>query len=163
MGWVWCLRTVVSTGLLFISGWFAIWTTAWWYWLRLTPNLSTRALWQPPGPSGGPAIRDISGASGEVDDGNESLVYLSPWDLRDILNAVKSYDLWPPALLPNRRKLCCGSLSPWKSIALAGLGSANFGSSCKHTATNLYVVIILFIITLFYLFCNHYLIYSLRS
>jgi hypothetical protein len=38
----------------------------------LTPNLSTRALWQPPVLSGDPAIQDISGASGRVGEGNEN-------------------------------------------------------------------------------------------
>jgi hypothetical protein len=97
MGWDWCLRTVASMCLLFIPGWFVIWTMVWWYWLRLTPNLSTTALWQPPllsgvpvsrhlwQPlvlSGGPATRDISGASGRTGEGNENLVYLSPWDFK---------------------------------------------------------------------------------
>jgi hypothetical protein len=45
--WDWRLRTAASTGLFFISGWFAMWTMVWWYWLWLTPNLCTRALWQP--------------------------------------------------------------------------------------------------------------------
>jgi hypothetical protein len=34
----------------------------------------------------------------------------------------------PPALLPIRRKVCCGLLS----IAFAGFQPANFGSSGKH-------------------------------
>jgi hypothetical protein len=38
----------------------AMWTMVWWYWLGLTPNSSTRLLWQPPVLSGGPASRDIS-------------------------------------------------------------------------------------------------------
>jgi hypothetical protein len=78
MGWDWRLRTAASTGLLFILGWFAMWTMVWWYRLRLTPNLSTRALWKPEvlsdGPvrrhlwqlpvlAGGPVSRDISGSS----------------------------------------------------------------------------------------------------
>jgi hypothetical protein len=48
MGWDWHLRTVASVGLLFIPGWFAMWTMVWWYWLRVTHNLSSRVLWQPP-------------------------------------------------------------------------------------------------------------------
>jgi hypothetical protein len=62
-GWDWRLITAVSTCLLFIPGWFAMWTMVWWHWLKLTPSLSTRALWQLPVLSGGPAIGDISGAS----------------------------------------------------------------------------------------------------
>jgi hypothetical protein len=55
MGRDWRLRTAASTGLLFIPRWFAMWTMMWrlwWYWLRLTPNLSTGALCQPPVLSG---------------------------------------------------------------------------------------------------------------
>jgi hypothetical protein len=63
----------------------------WWCWLGLTPNLSTRALWQPSVLSGGtvsrdisaaapntgwfPASRDVSGANGRWSKGNEYLVY----------------------------------------------------------------------------------------
>jgi hypothetical protein len=60
--WNWRLRTAASTGLLFISGWFAMWTMVWWYWLRLTPNVSTRALWQPSVLSGSPVSGEISGS-----------------------------------------------------------------------------------------------------
>jgi hypothetical protein len=77
MGWDGRLRTAASTGLLFISWWFTMWTMVWWYWLRPTPNLSTRALWQPPVLSDGSVIRDISRASGRVGEGNENLVYPS--------------------------------------------------------------------------------------
>jgi hypothetical protein len=62
MGWEWRLRTAVSTGLLFIPGRFAMCTVVRWYWLRLTPNLSTTVLWQPPVLSGSPVSRDISGS-----------------------------------------------------------------------------------------------------
>jgi hypothetical protein len=51
----------------------AMWTMAWWYRLGLTPNLSTRALWQPPVLSGGPVNRDTSGASRRIGEGNENL------------------------------------------------------------------------------------------
>jgi hypothetical protein len=61
MGWDWRLRTAAPTGLLFIPGWFAMWTVVR-YWLRLTTNLSTTALWQPPRLSGGPVRRGISGS-----------------------------------------------------------------------------------------------------
>jgi hypothetical protein len=36
----------------------------------------------------------------------------------DILHAVKSYDMGPTALLPLRRKACCGFLSPLKICCL---------------------------------------------
>jgi hypothetical protein len=62
MWWNWRLRTAASTGLLFISWWFAMWTMVWWYWLRLTPNVSTRALWQPSVLSGSPVSGEISGS-----------------------------------------------------------------------------------------------------
>jgi hypothetical protein len=52
----------------------------------LTPNLSTRALWQPPVLSGGPVSRDISEASRRVGEGNENFVYPSPWDFQEIVN-----------------------------------------------------------------------------
>jgi hypothetical protein len=42
----------------------------------------------------------------------------------------------PPALLPIRRKLCCGFLSPLKSIASAGFEPAILGSSGKNTNHN---------------------------
>jgi hypothetical protein len=60
----------------------AMWAMVWWYRLGLTPDLSTRALWQPPVLSCGPVSRDISGASKRTDEGNENLVYPSSWDIR---------------------------------------------------------------------------------
>jgi hypothetical protein len=39
-------------------------------------------LWQPPVLSGGPVSRDISGVSRRMGEGNENLVYLSPWDFK---------------------------------------------------------------------------------
>jgi hypothetical protein len=56
------LRTAASKSLFSIPRWFAIWIMVWWYRLGLTPNSSTRALWQPPVLSGGHVSRDISGA-----------------------------------------------------------------------------------------------------
>jgi hypothetical protein len=47
-----------------------------------------------------------------VGEGNENLVYLSLWDVGYLLHAMKSYDMGPLALLPIRRKVCCGFLSP---------------------------------------------------
>jgi hypothetical protein len=67
----------------------AMWTKVWWYWLGLIPNLSKRALWQPPILSGGPVSRDISGASRRMDEGNKNLVYLSPWDFKKFLTYRK--------------------------------------------------------------------------
>jgi hypothetical protein len=90
------------------------------YWLGLTPNLSTRALWQPSVLSGGPLNRDTSvaarstswfpvsrGISGshqyclvsthprrlwsewEVGEGNDDLVYPSPWDFKSSFTCRK--------------------------------------------------------------------------
>jgi hypothetical protein len=38
----------------------------------------------------------------------------------------------PTALLPLRRKACCGFCPPWKFIASAGFESANYGYTGKH-------------------------------
>jgi hypothetical protein len=129
--WLWRLRTAAFTGLLFIPGWSAMWTMVWRYRLGLTPNLSTRALWQLPVLSGVPAIRDISGASGKVGKGNENLLYSSLWDFkrsstcRKILHGTSGFTSHP--------KVCWGSfITLKKSIALAGFEPATFGSSGKH-------------------------------
>jgi hypothetical protein len=45
---------------------------------------STRALRQPPVLSGGPVSSDISGASRRMGEGNENLLYLSPWDFYNL-------------------------------------------------------------------------------
>jgi hypothetical protein len=63
-----------------------MWTIVWWYRLGLIPNLSTRALWQPPVLSGGP---DISRASRRMDEGNENLIYPSSWDFKRSLTCRK--------------------------------------------------------------------------
>jgi hypothetical protein len=42
-----------------------------------------------------PVSRDISGASKRMGEGNENLIYPSPWNLRVLLHAVKSYDMGP--------------------------------------------------------------------
>jgi hypothetical protein len=49
------------------------------------------------------------------------------------LHVVKSYDMRSPALLPHRRKVCCGFLSPLKVHRSAGFELANVGSNGKHT------------------------------
>jgi hypothetical protein len=66
-----------------------MWTMVWWYWLGITPNLSTRALWQSPVLSSDPAIRDISGASRRMGEGNGNLVYPSPWDFKSSFTCRK--------------------------------------------------------------------------
>jgi hypothetical protein len=68
-------------------------------------QLVYQRLWQPPVLSGGPvsrdisfaapstcwfpAIRDMSGASGSADEGNENLVYPSPWHFKRSLTCCK--------------------------------------------------------------------------
>jgi hypothetical protein len=47
----------------------------------------------------------------------------------DFWNAVKSYDMGPTALLPIRRKACCGFLSPRPYLNPRTL---NLGSNGKH-------------------------------
>jgi hypothetical protein len=67
----------------------AMWNMVWWYRLGLTPNSSTRVLWQPPVLSGGPVSRDISVASRRMGEGNKNLVYPSPWDFKRSLTCRK--------------------------------------------------------------------------
>jgi hypothetical protein len=50
----------------------------------------------------------------------------------DFLHAVKSCNMGLPTLLPLRTKVCCGLLSPLKSIASAGFEPADLGSNVKH-------------------------------
>jgi hypothetical protein len=57
---------------------------------------------------------ETSGPSRKNDEGVRILP-ISIWNTtRDLEHAVKSYDMGPPALLPVRRKVCCGCLSPLK-------------------------------------------------
>jgi hypothetical protein len=67
----------------------AMWTMVWWYRLGLTSQSSIRALWQPPVLSVGPISRDISGASRRMGEGNENVVYSSPWDFKRCLTCHK--------------------------------------------------------------------------
>jgi hypothetical protein len=66
-----------------------MWFMAWCYRLRLTPNSSTRVLWQPPVLSGGLVSRYISGASRRMGEGNENLFYSSPWYFKRFLTCCK--------------------------------------------------------------------------
>jgi hypothetical protein len=65
-----------------------------------------------------------------VDEGNQNLVYPSPWDSRHLLHAVKSYDMGPPALLPNREEdvlrifIALKNPSPWPGSNPQPLGPA---------------------------------------
>jgi hypothetical protein len=88
--WLWWSKTDVSELRPIVHPRvIAMWTMVWWYRLGLTPNLSTRALWQPPVLSGGPVSRDISGASRIMDEGNGNLVCPSPWDFERLLTCSK--------------------------------------------------------------------------
>jgi hypothetical protein len=112
----------------------AVWTMVWWYRLGLTPNSSTRALWQPPVLSGGPVSKEISGASRRMGEGNENLVYSSLCDFKSSFTCRKIVRHGTfPLYFPSERKVCCGILSPLKTIGLAGFEPATFGSSRKHT------------------------------
>jgi hypothetical protein len=153
MGWDWRLRTAASTGLLFILGWFAMWTMVWWYRLRLTSNLSTRALWKPEVLSSGPVSSSqywLASLSAETSLVAPSTVRWSchlrhlwsesesgrwKWEFilsilvgtsRDLLHAVKSCDIGSPALLPIPRKVCCGFLSLLKIHRLGRVRTRNF-------------------------------------
>jgi hypothetical protein len=67
----------------------AMCSKVWWYRLGLTPNTSTRVQWQLPVLFGGPVCRDISGASRRMGEGNENLMYPSPWDFKRSLTYLK--------------------------------------------------------------------------
>jgi hypothetical protein len=141
MGRDWRLRTATYRGLFFHPRVIFDVDHGWWYWLGLTPNLSTIALW-PPVLDGFlsaetflaatstvwfPAIRDVSGASGRMGEGNENLVYPSLWDFKRSFTSRKI--LWHET---------SGFTSQPKEgvlrifIALAGLEPATFGFSGKH-------------------------------
>jgi hypothetical protein len=95
LDWLWWGEIDVSElrphGYIVLPRVIAMWTMVWWYRLGLTPNLSTRALWQPPADllSGGPVSRDISGVRRRIDEGNENLVSPSPWNFKGPLTCRK--------------------------------------------------------------------------
>jgi hypothetical protein len=89
IGWDWRLRTAASNQPIAHPRLTAMWNIVWWYRLGLTPNSSTRVLWQPPVLCGGPVSRDISGASRRMDEGNGNLVYPSPRDFKGSLTCRK--------------------------------------------------------------------------
>jgi hypothetical protein len=68
-----------------------------------------------------------------MSEGNENLVYY-PVEIQEFFYMPYSLTTWELRLyFPSERKVCCGFLSPLKSIALAEFEPANFGSSSKHT------------------------------
>jgi hypothetical protein len=103
-----------------------MWTMVWWYWLGPTPNLSTRALWQPPVLSGGPGIWDIY--DGEW--AKEMKIYsIRPRGTsRDLLHAVKSYDVGPSRFTSQPKEsvlrifIALKNPSPWSGSNQQPLG-----------------------------------------
>jgi hypothetical protein len=67
-------------------------------------------------------------------EGNENLIYPSLWDFKSSLTCrnILRHGTFP-LYFPSERKVCCGFLSPLKSIGLAEIEPATFGSSSKHT------------------------------
>jgi hypothetical protein len=61
----------------------------------------------PPELSGNPTSRVSWQQAGVTGEGNNEFGLAN-----NFLNAIKSYDMRPPALLPLRRKACCGCLLP---------------------------------------------------
>jgi hypothetical protein len=110
-----------------------MWIMVWWHRLGLTPNLSTRVLWQPPVPSGGPVSRDISGVSRKMGKENENLVYPSPCDMKRSLTCRKISRNGTSGFTSHLKE---GVLRIFialkKSIALAKFEPVTFGSSGKH-------------------------------
>jgi hypothetical protein len=85
MGWDWCLRTAASRAYCSLPGDCNVDHGM----VVSTLNSSTRVLWQPPVLSGDPVSRDISGASRKMGEGNENLVYPSPWYFKRFLTFRK--------------------------------------------------------------------------
>jgi hypothetical protein len=100
----------------------------WWYRLSLTPNLSTRAFWQPPVLCGGPVSRDIFGASRRMDEENKNLVCAFPWFFkislmcRKILRRGTSGFTYHPKEVLLRIFVALKNLSHWPGSNLRPLG-----------------------------------------
>jgi hypothetical protein len=115
----------------------AMWTMVWWYRLGLTPNSSTRALWQPPVPSGGPVSRDISRASRRMGEGNENLVYPSPWDFKRYFTCRKILRRGTSGFTSHLKEdvlrifIALKKASPWPGSNLRPFGPV----ACKLTTT----------------------------
>jgi hypothetical protein len=107
----------------------------WWCRLGITPNSCTRTLWQSYQQR---HLKRVGGMDEGMSISRISIFRTST----DLLHAVKSYDMGPPALLPIRRKVCCGFLSPLKIHRLGRVYlfyrvftgfTATLRSSGKHT------------------------------
>jgi hypothetical protein len=81
-----------------------------WYWQGKTLDLSTTAL------PGNPTAEPYSSKSGGTSQKEMNLAFeVHLFTLRSyFLHAAKFYNMKPIALLPLRRKVCCGFLSPLK-------------------------------------------------
>jgi hypothetical protein len=104
-----CLRTAATNGPIVHPRVICEHGEPWWWWRRLgiTPDSSTRAPWKF-------YQQRHLGQVGGINEGVR-ILRISNWNTSRVLqHAVKSYDMGPPALLPIRRKLYCGFLSPLK-------------------------------------------------
>jgi hypothetical protein len=109
MGWDCVSEPRSPTGLLFIPRVICQHGKPRWWWclLGITPDSSARTLWQ------SYQQRHLGPVGGKEEEWE--FLPISTWNTsRDLLRALKSYDMGPPALLPIRRKACCGLLSPLK-------------------------------------------------
>jgi hypothetical protein len=111
-----------------------MWTMVWWYRLRVTPNSSTRALWQPPALSGDPVSRDISEASRRMDEGNDNLVYPSPWNFKISLTCHKILRHGTSGFTSHPKEGVLLILSPLKIHRLGRIRTHDLESSGKHTS-----------------------------
>jgi hypothetical protein len=123
MGWDYVSELRSPTGLLFIPQVICEHGEPWLWWCRLgiTPDSSTRALWQ------SYQQRHLDQV-GVMDEG----VRISPISIcstsKNLLHAVKSYNMGLPALLPIRGKVCYGFFyRPWSPSPQPGLNSRPLG------------------------------------
>jgi hypothetical protein len=132
MGWYYVSELWPPTGLSFFPRVICEhWEPWWWWWrwcrLEITPDSSTRALWQSYQQR---YMRQVGG----MDEGVRILP-ISIWNTsRDIWHAVKFYDMGLPALHPIQSKLWCGFLSPCKENARKQIASVNFRMGTRGNA-----------------------------
>ena len=87
-----------------------------------------------------------------------------PRKFRDLLHAVKIYDMGPTALLPLRRKACWGFFRPKNPTAPAGFEPANLDTKGQHATPRppkpcKNNTIQEFIILLYVIYCTIFIIY----
>jgi hypothetical protein len=103
-GWDYVSELLPPSGLLFIPHVICEHGDPWW--VMMQPDSSKRALWQFYQQF---HLRQVGG----IDEISENFVFQAFFFCTcDVLRAVKFYDMGPPALLPIRRKMCCGIVSP---------------------------------------------------